>query len=113
MEQIRSDKFSPEEVVGLLRSLVMNSTQNHQIHQAIIAREIIDIYRFAPNKTDVAESLDVLCFAMARLTGKNSVIDWDFLATLFDQLTTSSHTSVNDIERIYQRITSIIKDISS
>ena len=92
---------------------IMNSIQNHQIHQAIIAREIIDIYRFAPNKTDVAESLDVICFAMARLTEKNSVIDWDFLATLFDQLATNSQTSVNDIEKIYQRITSIIKDIDS
>ena len=93
---------------------IMNSIQNHQIHQAIIAREIIDIYRFAPNKTDVAESLDVICFAMARLTGKNSVINWDFLATLFDQLTqTNNHTSFSDIEKLYQRITSIIKDISS
>ena len=91
----------------------MNSIHNHQIHQAIIAREIIDIYKFAPNKTDVAESLDVICFAMARLTEKNSVIDWDFLATLFDQLATNSQTSVNDIEKIYQRITSIIKDIDS
>ena len=92
---------------------IMNSIQNHQIHQAIIAREIIYIYKFAPNKTDVAESLDVICFAMARLTEKNSVIDWDFLATLFDQLATNSQTSVNDIEKIYQRITSIIKDIDS
>ena len=92
---------------------IINSIQNHQIHQAIIAREIIDIYKFAPNKTDVAESLDVICFAMARLTEKNSVIDWDFLATLFDQLATNSQTSVNDIEKIYQRITSIIKDIDS
>lgn len=92
---------------------VMNSIQNHQIHQAIIAREIIDIYKFAPNKADTAESLDVICFAMARLTEKNSVIDWDFLATLFDQLATNSQTSVNDIEKIYQRITSIIKDIDS
>lgn len=92
---------------------IMNSTQNHQIHQAIIAREIIDIYKFAPNKADVAESLDVICFAMARLTEKHSVIDWDFLATLFDQLATNSQTSVNDIEKIYQRITSIIKDIDS
>ena len=91
----------------------MNSIQNHQIHQAIIAREIIDIYKLAPNKTDVAESLDVICFAMARLTEKNSVIDWDFLATLFDQLATNSQTSVNDIEKIYQRITSIIKDVDS
>ncbi len=48
----------------------MNSIQNHQIHQAIIAREIIDIYKFAPNKADTAESLDVICFAMARLTEK-------------------------------------------
>lgn len=92
----------------------MDSTKNYQIHQAIIAREIIDIYRFAPNKTDVAESLDVLCFAMARLTEKDSVIDWDFLATLFDQLAhTSSQTSINDIEKIYQKITSIIKDTNS
>ena len=93
---------------------VMNSTQNHQIHQAIIAREIIDIYKFTPNKTDVAESLDVICFAMARLTEKNSVIDWGFLATLFDQLTNnSSQTPINDIEKIYQKITSIIKDTNS
>ena len=93
---------------------IMDSTQNHQIHQAIIAREIIDIYRFAPNKTDVAESLDVLCFAMARLTEKHSVIDWDFLATLFDQLAhTNNRTSFSDIEKIYQRITSIIKDTNS
>ena len=92
----------------------MDSTQNHQIHQAIIAREIIDIYRFAPNKTDVAESLDVICFAMARLTEKHSVIDWDFLATLFDQLAhTNNRTSFSDIEKIYQRITSIIKDTNS
>ena len=93
---------------------IMDSAQNHQIHQAIIAREIIDIYRFAPNKTDVAESLDVLCFAMARLTEKHSVIDWDFLATLFDQLAhTNNRTSFSDIEKIYQRITSIIKDTNS
>lgn len=93
---------------------IMNSTQNHQIHQAIIAREIIDIYKFAPNKADVAESLDVICFAMARLTEKHSVIDWDFLATLFDQLTNnSSQTPINDIEKIYQKITSIIKDTNS
>jgi len=93
---------------------IMNSTQNHQIHQAIIAREIIDIYKFAPNKADVAESLDVICFAMARLTEKHSVIDWDFLATLFDQLAhTNNRTSFSDIEKIYQRITSIIKDTNS
>ena len=95
----------------------MNSTQNHQIHQAIIAREIIDIYKFAPNKADVAESLDVICFAMARLTEKNSVIDWDFLATLFDQLAhtahTNNHTSFSDIEKLYQRITSLIPDPNS
>ena len=92
----------------------MNSTQNHQIHQAIIAREIIDIYKFAPNKADVAESLDVICFAMARLTEKHSVIDWDFLATLFDQLShTNNHTSFSDIEKLYQRITSLIPDPNS
>ena len=38
---------------------------NNRIQQAIIAREIIDLYRDSQDKIGTAESLDVLCFAMA------------------------------------------------
>lgn len=74
-------------------------------HQAIIAREIIDLYRSAPNKREVAESLDVLCFAMARLVENTSVLDWDELASLFDQLARSDDVTLQtDMEKLYQKI---------
>ena len=41
---------------------------NDYIQRAIIAREIIDLYRDSQDKIGTAVSLDVLCFAMARLT---------------------------------------------
>ena len=54
---------------------------NNRIQQAIIAREIIDLYRDSQDKIGTAVSLDVLCFAMARLTDCDKVdyptIDWD------------------------------------
>lgn len=60
------------------------------IHQAIVAREIIDVYRDSGDKREIAESLDVLCFAMARLTDCDKVdyppVDWDDLAALFDMI---------------------------
>ena len=61
---------------------------NNRIQQAIIAREIVDLYRNSPDKYEVAESLSSLCFAMARLTDCDKVdypiIDWDDLAGNFD-----------------------------
>ena len=66
----------------------MHSNQN-RIHQAIIVREVIEIYKSAPNKFNTAESLDVLCFAMARLTEKDPAIDGDELASIFDHISHS------------------------
>jgi hypothetical protein len=61
---------------------------NNRIQQAIIAREIIDLYRDSQDKIGTAASLDVLCFAMARLTDCDKddypTIDWDDLASNFD-----------------------------
>ena len=63
------------------------NTDDKYVHQAIIAREIIDLYRDSQDKRETAESLDVLCFAMARLTDCDKVdyptIDWDDLASNF------------------------------
>ena len=91
---------------------------NNRIQQAIIAREIIDIYRDSPDKYEVAESLSSLCFAMARLTNCDKVdypaIDWDDLASNFDGIATSqSYVSAirkieKDIESVYKKSLKII-----
>ena len=92
---------------------------NNRIQQAIIAREIIDIYQNSPDKYEVAESLSSLCFAMARLTNCDKVdyptIDWDDLASNFDGIATSqSDVSAirkieNDIASTYKKSLKIIK----
>lgn len=95
-------------------------TDDKYIHQAIIAREIIDLYRNSQDKRETAESLDVLCFAMARLTDCDKVdypiIDWDDLASNFDGIATSQASDVsairkmeNGIESIYKRSSRIIE----
>ena len=114
---------------------------NNRVQQAIIAREIIDLYRDSQNKIGTAVSkpkvtggvyvrdsqdkigtavsLDVLCFAMARLTDCDKVdyptIDWDDLASNFDGIATSqSDVSAirkieNDIVSTYKKSLKIIK----
>ena len=85
---------------------------NNRIQQAIIAREIIDIYRNSPDKHEVAESLSSLCFAMARLTDCDKVdyptIDWDDLASNFDGIATSQ-SDVSALRKIEKDIESVYK----
>ena len=96
------------------------NTDDKYVHQAIIAREIIDLSRDSQDKRETAESLDVLCFAMARLTDCDKVdyptIDWDDLASNFDGIATSQASDVvairkieNDIESTYKRSSRIIE----
>ena len=89
----------------------MKADNNH-IQQAIIAREIIDLYRDSPDKYKVAESLGSLCFVMARLTGCDKVdyptIDWDDLASNFDGIATSQ-SDVSAIRKIEKDIESVYK----
>ena len=93
------------------------------VHQAIIAREIIDLYRDSQDKRETAESLDVLCFAMARLTDCDKVdyptIDWDDLASNFDGIATSQASDMlaiqkieNDIEIIYKKTRNSVRSKS-
>ncbi len=85
---------------------------NDYIQQAIIAREIIDLYRDSQDKIGTAVSLDVLCFAMARLTGCDKdnypTIDWDDLASNFDGIATSQ-SDVSAIRKIEKGIESVYK----
>ena len=86
---------------------------NNRIQQAIIAREIIDLYRDSQDKIGTAVSLDVLCFAMARLTGCDKddypTIDWDDLASNFDGIATSQASDVSAIQKIEKDIESVYK----
>ena len=85
---------------------------NDYIQRAIIAREIIDLYRDSQDKIGTAVSLDVLCFAMARLTGCDKddypTIDWDDLASNFDGIATSK-SDVSAIRKIEKGIESVYK----
>ena len=85
---------------------------NNRIQQAIIAREIIDLYRDSPDKHEVAESLSSLCFAMARLTDCDKVdyptIDWDDLASNFNGIATSQ-SDVSALRKIEKDIESVYK----
>ena len=86
---------------------------NNRIQQAVIAREIIDLYRDSPDKYEVAESLSSLCFAMARLTNYDKVdypaIDWDDLASNFDDIAISQASDVSAIRKIENDIASTYK----
>ena len=88
---------------------------NNRIQQAIIAREIIDLYRDSQDKIGTAVSLDVLCFAMARLTDCDKVdyptIDWDDLASNFDGIATFQASDVSAIRKIENDIASIYKNL--
>ena len=86
---------------------------NDYVQQAIIAREIIDLYRDSQDKIGTAVSLDVLCFAMARLTDCDKVdyptIDWDNLASNFDGIAASQASDVSAIRKIENDIASTYK----
>ena len=92
------------------------------IHQAIVAREIIDLYRDSEDRREIAESLDVLCFAMARLTDCDKVdyppVDWDDLAALFDMIAFSKDSDdrcvvEKDMDVIYRKALRIIEAAKS
>ena len=92
---------------------------NKLIQQAVVAREVIDLYRDSKNKSETAESLDVLCFAMARLTNCDKVdyppVDWDDLAALFDMIAFSEDSDDNrraaekDMDVMYRKALRIIE----
>ena len=81
---------------------------NNRIQQAII-----DLYRDSQDKIGTAVSLDVLCFAMARLTDCDKVdyptIDWDDLASNFDGIATFQASDVSAIRKIENDIASTYK----
>ena len=91
------------------------------VQQAVVARAVIDLYRDSKNKSEAAESLDVLCFAMAWLTDCDKVdyppIDWDDLAALFDMIAFPKDSDDDrcvvekDMDVIYRKALRIIEAV--
>ena len=89
------------------------------VQQAVVAREVIDLYWDSKDKREIAESLDVLSFAMARLTDCDKVdyppINWDGLAALFDMIAFSKDSDDNrraaekDMDVMYRKALRIIE----
>ena len=89
------------------------------VQQAVVAREVIDLYLDSEGKREIAESLDVLCFEMARLTDCDKVdyppVDWDDLAALFDMIAFSEDSDDNrraaekDMDVMYRKALRIIE----
>jgi hypothetical protein len=89
------------------------------VQQAVVAREVIDLYLDSEGKREIAESLDVLCFAMARLTDCDKVdyppVDWDDLAALFDMIAFSEYSDDNrcavekDMDVVYRKTLRVIE----
>lgn len=77
------------------------------------------MYRDSQNKRETAESLDALCFAMARLTDCDKVdyspIDWDDLAALFDMIAFSKDSDDDrravekDMDVMYRKALRVIE----
>ena len=110
----------------LMSGLCYNSPMkdsSKSIQQAIIAREVIDLYQDSKNKRETAEPLDVLCFAMARLTDCDKVdyppVDWDDLTALFDMIAFSKDSDDDrcvvekDMDVIYRKALRIIEAAKS
>ena len=93
------------------------------IQQAVVAREVIDLYLDSEGKREIAESLDVLCFAMARLTDCDKVdyppVDWDDLAALFDMIAFSKDSDdkrcvvEKDMDVVYRKALRVIEAAKS
>ena len=53
--------------------------------QAILARDIIRMVHDYSDNADVLEYLDSFAFAIARMLEKQSIVDWDGIASVCDQ----------------------------
>lgn len=54
-------------------------------HQAVLARDMIDMIRDNANNADVLEYLDGFAFSLARGLEDSSVVSWDDIAGICDQ----------------------------
>lgn len=84
------------------------------LNEAVILRELIDIFRSSDEKLEIADSVDVICHAMARIREVHSrdvgIVDWDNASDLFDQLANSKDNTchLDKLNKLYNDLEFII-----
>lgn len=86
--------------------------------KAVVARELIDLYRDNADSAEIVEYLSRICFSLARIFERkdkhDEVPDWDELFSFFDQkyMALAKNTREPDgskLDAMYERIVSRIK----
>ena len=86
-----------------------------QLHQAILARDIIDMARDNATNPDIIEYIDSFCWELFMIFGEDpqSVIQWNTLASAYDQQYTALRADkdihdLSGVDAIYSKATQII-----
>lgn len=88
-----------------------------QVHQAILARDIIDMARDNASDADILEYIESLCWELFMVFGeqKQNTIDWNVLHGAYDQrymaLREGEKTDeLSDVDAIYSKASRIIEE---
>ncbi len=87
-----------------------------QLHQAILARDMIDMARDNATNPDILEYIDSLCWELFMIFGEEpqKFIEWDILSGAYDQQYTALRNGdltnkLLEVDDIYSRATNFIE----
>jgi hypothetical protein len=85
------------------------------LHQAILARDIIDMARDNSTNPDILEYIDSICWELFIIFGEepHKVIEWGTLSSAYDHQYTALRAGadandLSDVDAIYSKATQII-----
>ncbi len=88
-----------------------------QVHQAILARDIIDMARDNASDADILEYIKSLCWELFMIFGeqKQNAIEWNVLHGAYNQLYMTlredgRNGELSDVDSIYLKASKIIED---
>ncbi len=95
---------------------MLYTMNDSQVHQAILARDIIDMARDNAANPDILEYIDSICWELFMIfRGQHQkVIEWDTLSATYDRQYTALRKGENivnppDVDVIYSRAVHIIE----
>ena len=93
--------------------------ESQQVHQAILARDIIDMARDNASDADIIEYIESLCWELFMIFGeqKQNVIEWNMLHGAYNQLYIALREGekteeLSDVDAIYSTASRIIHKYS-
>lgn len=91
----------------------MNKSQRHQ---AILARDIMDLARDNASNPDILEYASSICWELFMLFGnqEQKVIEWDIISAAYEQqyiaLRAGKIKNLSDVDKIYSKALRIIEN---